>query len=432
MAKHQHQAAVSYGDNVTFTAVVKDQDSQVIPGEIVTFKDGATTIGTATTNSSGVATLSKSNLMVGSHTITAIADEVTSSSVSVTVNALPAVTSVTLTASASTISEGASVTFTAVVKDQYSSVMSGETVTFKEGSTTIGTGTSDSSGVVTLTKSDFSVGTHTVTAVCSNVTSSSVNVTVTSTPVPTSMTVSSSKDILSYYDSESATLTALVKDQNGSPMSGQTVTMGVYHGSTLVETLSVSDVGDGSYTASYSSKGSGDLSINVECMNLLETYSVEDCLYWNDGSSVGSLEVGSNVSCTSNGEYITITTNTSGEKDVKIPVTLTGDWEFETTLAENMPIGSQLTFKVGTGQQWGAFNPDNTITVKLSSSQNFNKTVQKDMAYKITYINGVMAVYWNNEQLTSKSLTLSSGVKMGYYTNNGRYQYIKNIKLKAL
>jgi hypothetical protein len=43
-----------------------------------------------------------------------------------------------------------------------------------------------------------------------------------------------------------------------------------------------------------------------------------------------------------------------------------------------------------------------------------------------------MTVYWNNEQLTYKSLTLGSGVKMGYYTNNGRYQYIKNIKLKAL
>ena len=54
------------------------------------------------------------------------------------------------------------------------------------------------------------------------------------------------------------------------------------------------------------------------------------------------------------------------------------------------------------------------------------------MVLKITYISGVMTVYWNNEQLTYKSLTLSSGVKMGYYTNNGRYQYLKNIKLKPL
>ena len=168
-------------------------------------------------------------------------------------------------------------------------------------------------------------------------------------------------------------------------------------------------------------------------MNLIQTYSLEDCKYWNDGSGVGSLEVDSNVSCTSNGSYITITTSTSGEKDVKLPVALTGDWEYDVTLAETLPsTGGQLTFKIGTGQQWGAFNSNNTIVVNLGSSQNFNKTVQKDMAYKITYINGVMTVYWNNEQLTSKTLTLSSGVKMGYYTNSGRYQYIKDIKLKAL
>lgn len=161
-----------------------------------------------------------------------------------------------------------------------------------------------------------------------------------------------------------------------------------------------------------------------------EIYELQDCKYWNDGSSVGSLEVDSYVSCTSNGEYITITTSRSGEKDVKLPVTLSGDWEFETTLAENMPTGSQLTFKVGTGQQWGAFNPDNTITVNLGSSQNFNRTVSEGMVMKITYINGTMTVYWNDEQLASRSVTVSG--KMGYYTNSGRYQYVKDIKLKLL
>ena len=186
------------------------------------------------------------------------------------------------------------------------------------------------------------------------------------------------------------------------------------------------------WSVCFSSKGSGDLYIDCQCRLLLETYVVEDCKYWNDGSTVGSLEIANYVSCTSNGEYITITTSRSGEKDVKIPVALTGDWEFETTLAENLPSGSQLTFKIGTGQQWGAFNPDNTITVNLGSSQNFNKTVSKGMVSKITYVSGVMTVYWNNEQLTSKTLTLGSNVKMGYYTNNGRYQYIKNIKLKPL
>lgn len=91
-----------------------------------------------------------------------------------------------------------------------------------------------------------------------------------------------------------------------------------------------------------------------------------------------------------------------------------------------------MTFKIGSGQQWGAFNNSNTAIVNLGSSQSFNKTVSKGMVLKIIYVSGVMTVYWNNEQLASKTLTLSSGVKMGYYTNSGRYQYIKNIKLIEL
>ena len=166
------------------------------------------------------------------------------------------------------------------------------------------------------------------------------------------------------------------------------------------------------------------------CIFLQKTYEVQDCQYWNDGSRVSDLEIDDNVSCTTNGEYITITTSTSSEKDVKLPVTLTGDWEFTTELAENMATGGQLTFKIDTGQQWGAFNPNNTIIVNLGSSQNFNRTVSKGMVLKITYINGTMTVYWNDEQLASRSVTVTG--KMGYYTNNGRYQYIKNIKLKAL
>jgi hypothetical protein len=172
------------------------------------------------------------------------------------------------------------------------------------------------------------------------------------------------------------------------------------------------------------------VSLIFSCFFVSETYEVQDCLYWNDGSSVGSLEVSSNVSCTSNGDYITITTSTSGEKDVKLPVTLTGDWEFETTLADTLPANGQLTFKVGTGQQWGAFNADKSVRVNLGSSQSFTKTVNKDMTMKVIYQSGTMTVYWNGEQLASRSVSVTG--KIGYYTNNGRLQYIKDIKLKPL
>ena len=257
-------------------------------------------------------------------------------------------------------------------------------------------------------------------------------------PVPSfdGITLTGNKNILSAADSEYVTLEAQLTDGgSAASVEGETVTFTIYKDSddSVVTTLTADTNSSGVATVSYYGEGAGDLYIkgSVDSIISSEIY-VEDCKYWNDGSSVGSLEVGSSVSCTSNGSYITITTSTSGEKDVKLPVALSGDWEFETTLAENLPSGSQLTFKIGTGQQWGGFNYGNNITVNLGSSQTFNKTVSKDMVLKITYISGVMTVYWNNEQLTYKSLTLSSGVKMGYYTNNGRYQYLKNIKLKPL
>ena len=57
------------GANITFTATVTSTNG--IPAGSVTFSDGATTLGTATLNGSGVATFTTNNLFVGSHPITA-------------------------------------------------------------------------------------------------------------------------------------------------------------------------------------------------------------------------------------------------------------------------------------------------------------------------------------------------------------------------
>lgn len=165
-------------------------------------------------------------------------------------------------------------------------------------------------------------------------------------------------------------------------------------------------------------------------MFLQETFVVQDCHYWNDGSSVTGLEIDSDVSCTSNGDYITITTSTSGEKDVKLPLTLTNDWEFETTLAE---LGNEnyLTFKVDTGQQWGALGNNSAWTVDLGGGSSIKYvTVNTGDILKITYIDGTMSVYYNDTLLASRQVNVTG--KIGYYTNRNRIQHIKNIKLKAL
>ena len=79
------------GGSVTFTATLLDNELSGVSGVTITFKDGTSTLGTGTTNSSGVATYTTSGLASGSHSITAVFagnssyTASTSSAVSVTV-----------------------------------------------------------------------------------------------------------------------------------------------------------------------------------------------------------------------------------------------------------------------------------------------------------------------------------------------------------
>jgi uncharacterized phage protein gp47/JayE len=59
-----------FGQSVTFTATVNESEAAA-PTGTVSFKDGATTLGTGTVNGSGRATFTTSLLTVGTHPITA-------------------------------------------------------------------------------------------------------------------------------------------------------------------------------------------------------------------------------------------------------------------------------------------------------------------------------------------------------------------------
>ncbi len=157
----------TFGQSVTFTAQVSSLGGT--PTGTVTFKDGATTIGSGTLNGSGLATFSTTTLAVASHSITAVYDGNTSFATS-TSSVLSQVvskadTTTGLTSSTATPSSGQNVTFTATV----SPVAPGAgtptgTVTFKDGATTIGSGTLNGSGVATFSTTSLAIGSHSITA----------------------------------------------------------------------------------------------------------------------------------------------------------------------------------------------------------------------------------------------------------------------------
>ncbi|MGD0988177.1 MAG: Ig-like domain repeat protein [Candidatus Sulfotelmatobacter sp.] len=158
-----------YGQAVTFTAVVTSTLGAPPNGETVTFKQGATVLGTGTL-SSGKATFTTTTLAA---TKSGASDNVkatyagdsnfktsTSSPVDQVVN--PATTTTTVASSENPANLGQSVTFTAAVKPEFIGTVTG-TVFFYSGSKKLGSGTL-SGGTATYTSTSLPEGDSQITA----------------------------------------------------------------------------------------------------------------------------------------------------------------------------------------------------------------------------------------------------------------------------
>jgi hypothetical protein len=154
---------------VTFTATVSvTAPGAGTPTGTVTFMDGAATLGTGTV-SGGVATFTTATLSVGHHNVTAVyggdASFNGSSSTPVDQEVQKAETTTALTSSVNPSAVGQSVTFTATVTVAAPGAGTPTgTVSFKEGATTLGTGTVNGAGVATFTTAALAAGSHYITA----------------------------------------------------------------------------------------------------------------------------------------------------------------------------------------------------------------------------------------------------------------------------
>jgi sugar lactone lactonase YvrE len=153
---------------ITFTATVSS--SAGTPSGSVGFYDGTTLLGSGTL-ALGVAAYATSGLVVGAHSITAAYggnsnfSALTSSVLTETVT-VPATTTTatTLTASPNPLADGQPATLTATVTPAPTGSPAG-IISFYSGTTLLGTGTLDASGVATFTTSSLVVGGDSITAV---------------------------------------------------------------------------------------------------------------------------------------------------------------------------------------------------------------------------------------------------------------------------
>lgn len=189
---------VVFGQTVVLTATVANSTAGGgTPTGTVTFLDGTTSLGNGTLDASGTATLSTAALSAGSaHALTAMYNGagvfMASTSAPFSLTVTKASTTITVTASPNPATTGQATTFTAIVSatGTGSGTPTG-TVTFQDGTTTLGTGTLDGQGHATFSTSTLATGQRTITAVYAGdgnfntITSTPLNLTVNAAPVGT-------------------------------------------------------------------------------------------------------------------------------------------------------------------------------------------------------------------------------------------------------
>ena len=256
-------ASVSVGASYVLQATVKDQNGNAMSGQTVTWS--TSNAAAATVSSTGIVT----GVAAGSTTITATSSGVSgTSAISVTAGPPPplVVTTVTVAPTSATVVAGATTTLQATVKDQNGNVMTGQTVTWSTNNAAAAT--VNSSGVVT----GVAAGSATITATSSGKTGTS-SITVTAVaPVVTTVTVAPTS--ASVVAGATTALQATVKDQNGSVMTGQTVTWSTNNAAaaTVSSTGVVTGVAAGSAAITATSSGkTGTSSITVTAVNPVVT-----------------------------------------------------------------------------------------------------------------------------------------------------------------
>ena len=247
------------------------------------------------------------------------------------------------------------------------------------------------------------------------------------TPVTQSLVLTSDKSILSYLDSDTATLTATL---TGGVVSGQTIEF--FNGSTSLGTATTNS--NGIATKTYSSSGIGDMSLTATKGSLTsQQVTVEDCWYYNDGTNTTSLECPTGVSVTSNDGHLVIP-NTSSEKIITVPKSLANsdNWEYSVKIARkdgNKVIG--LTFNDST-YYLSSNNNTGKYYCHFSSDEYWSTDSAANDVITVRRQNGITKILINAVEQTSKTVSHKSSFKVGFYTISSTYQYVDDIILKPL
>ncbi len=350
------------------------------------------------------------------------------------------VTEFLLTTSKNSISIGETCTLQATLKDRYDQPYAGQEVVFKKGDVVLDTVYTDSEGVASYVYTGVGAGTVTFTAIADGK-SVSVNVNDGSATHDYELVVSSDKDVLSYYDEDSASLSATLTD-NGVGIDGEVVSFKVYKESddSLVETLTGTTNSQGVATVSYVSKGTGDLNIHCEALqgSLVSEIYIEDCSYYNanevsrtttNGSTIydNNLSMALPTNCEISHEIWSNNSNTSSEhRYFLLPLS---QYRSRATQPQYALFFDQL------GGNNGFFGKrENNSTVALSN--NFNCTGSTYHTIKYVKNGTTVEIYVDDELKVTTTISWIDNysdysLSMMRWTATGTSK-IRNVKFKPL
>ena len=323
---------------------------------------------------------------------------------------------------------------TTVVDVDLSGVLTGATVKFYNGTTLIGTSITDLNGIATYTYTPSQLGNftfHTVfegTENFTNCNSSNVNITVIN--APTSLVLQADKSILSHYDNDNCTLTATLYDNNNTPMEGLSVVF--KNGDIVLATITTDSSGVAEYT--YNSQGVGDVTITAECMNLVQTYSLEDCIIANVNASYTGTSTNDTVYSLGYDEIADLSSIdfemewTFRQTACGCDVCLGASSEFSVT-----PIKSNYRVLLGNSGAGAIRYVYRTISTNASTTGSIG--INTDVSMRIVKEGTTFKYYVNNELLGTKTVSFWTNYHMfGVHTvqwNRGTTT-ISDLKIKQI
>lgn len=260
------------------------------------------------------------------------------------------------------------------------------------------------------------------------------------------LTITVDKNILSYVDNESCTITATYE---GPSVDGQTV---VFKNEDTILATKTTD-SNGIATYDYQSQGVGDVTFTVECMNLQETYELEDCTFYDDQSSNKVSQYTARMSSATpvyNTDHLTLIGNTNDWALASVyGVSTANNFLIEAELSTPssfLELGYWLsgTYHISTigyplDSKFRCYNYANSPSLLWEQSQ----TVSKNTYYKVqmSLENGTLTFkVWdsNNTLLFTKTASLPSNYQnttvypcFGVYGQNNAVN-MKKLKVKPL